>query len=299
MVVDPVLPERPNINLLARLLSNHLQEFEQDTGGIASIFILDLQTGEEVSINAAVPMSGMDIMKVPIVLEAYQVFDRVPTLRQRQLISDTLVTRPDHTSANELLNVIAGQENPYLGAQLVTEMMQNLGLQNTFMVAPYDAGAVAGIRTPETPANSADTVLTRPDPMMQTTAEDIGLLLSAIYYCAKGQGGALLAVYSEQITPGECQSMLDYMLQNKTDSLIEEGVPPETPVAHRHGWISDTHGDAGIIFSPAGDYVLVEFLYKPDWLEWVISSPLLADISLATYNFFNFDNPYLNDSRIN
>jgi hypothetical protein len=28
-------------------------------------------------------------------------------------------------------------------------------------------------------------------------------------------------------------------------------------------------------------------------LEWEISSPLLADISRATYNYFNFDNPYL------
>lgn len=299
LVVEPVLPERPSINLLARLLTNHLQEFEQQTGGIASIFILDLQTGEEIAINANVPMSGMDLMKVPIVLKTYEMLDRAPTLRQRQLISDTLVMRPDHVSANELLNVIVGQEDPFLGAQLVSESLQQLGLQNTFIIAPYDSGTVSGLRTPATPANSAENVLTRPDPYMQTTAEDMGLLLAAIYYCAKGQGGALLAMYPDLVTPAECQSILEYMLQNKTASLLEAGVPPDTAVAHRHGWISDTHGDAGIIFSPAGDYVLVEFLYKPDWLEWVISSPLLADISLATYNFFNFDNPFFNDSRIN
>jgi len=76
-------------------------------------------------------------------------------------------------------------------------------------------------------------------------------------------------------------------------------VPPDVPIAHRHGWVRDTHGDAGIVYSPAGDYVIVAFLYQPDWLEWVTSSPLLADISLATYNFFNFDNPYLNSNRLN
>jgi len=89
------------------------------------------------------------------------------------------------------------------------------------------------------------------------------------------------------------------MSQNEIGSLIEEGVPPETPVAHRHGWLADTHGDAGIVFSPGGDYVIVQFLYKPDWLEWETSAPLLANMSRATYNFFNFDQPYLGDERAN
>jgi hypothetical protein len=69
------------------------------------------------------------------------------------------------------------------------------------------------------------------------------------------------------------------MEQNKIGSLLEEGLPPGTLLAHRHGWISDTHADAGIVFTPAGDYVIVEFLYKPDWLEWELSSPLLSDVS--------------------
>jgi beta-lactamase class A len=166
-------------------------------------------------------------------------------------------------------------------------------------MGPYDIPLRPGLRTPQTPANTAEGLATKLDPAMQTTAEDMGLLLAMIYYCAQDQGGALLAAFSGAITPAECRAILDTMRRNQIGSLIEEGVPPNTAVAHRHGWISDTHGDAGIVFSPGGDYVLVEFLYKPDWLEWVVSSPLLADISLATYNYFNFDHPYLNESRIN
>ena len=56
--------------------------------------------------------------------------------------------------------------------------------------------------------------------------------------------------------------------------------------------------DAGIVFTPGGNYVIVIMLYKPNWLEWEISSPLIANMSRATYNFFNFDNPYLADTRI-
>ncbi len=129
---------------------------------------------------------------------------------------------------------------------------------------------------------------------MQTTAEDIGTLLAMVYHCATSDGGALRAAYSDQLTQAECQQLLDFMKLNHIGSLIEEGVPEDTPIAHKHGWISDTHGDAGIVFSDGGDYVIVTYMYKPGWLEWEISSPLLADISRATYNYFNFDNPFIN-----
>lgn len=293
LTLKPIQPVRPEINLLTRLLVNHMQEFEQNTSGVASVFILDLESGEEVAINAEAAMSGMSLMKIPIVLETYLTLDRRPTLTQQEYLSDTLSSQPDNVSANELLKVIAGLDDPYLGAEMVTASMRRLGLQNTFMVAPFDEEGRPGLRTLETPANSQENLRTRPSMEMQTTAEDMGMLLSMIYYCAQGKGGALLAAFPDRLTQAECQEIIGYLSSNDIDSLIEEGMPSSTFVAHRHGWISDTHGDAGLISSPGGSYILVEFLYKPDWLEWEISSPLLADVSRATYNFFNFDNPYL------
>ncbi len=299
LAVEPRLAERPNMNLLARLMVNRLQVFEQETGGVASVFVMDLNTGEVVAINENVAMSALDLMKVPIVLETYRNLDRLPSLTQRELISDTLVVQPEHDSANELLNVIAGQEDSYLGARTVTDSLQRLGLENSFIMAPYNAALQAGYGTPDTPANTIEELRTRPTAEMQTTAEDMALLMSMVYYCAQGQGGALMAAFSEQITQDECRQILDYMQQNRIESLLEGGVPPETAVAHRHGWISDTHADVGIVSTPGGDYVIAVLLYKPDWLEWEISSPLISDISRATYNFFNFDNPYLGEAKVN
>jgi beta-lactamase class A len=296
LIIEPKDPERPNINLLARLLVNRLQVFEQDTGGMAGIFILDLKTGEEVNVNSNVAVTAIDLMKIPIVLETYRTLNQLPTLSQRQLISDTLVVKPENTSANELLAVIGAESDPYKGAEQVTATMQRLGLINTFIMAPYDAGMPAGRQTPETPANSVEGLRTAPSPTMQTTAEDIGTLLSMIYYCATGQGGALVAAFPGDDWQRECLELLDYMEKNKIGSLIEEGVPAETTIAHRHGWTGDTHVDAGIIFSPGGDYVIVEIMYKPEWLEWELSAPLIADVSRAAYNYFNFDAPYLGES---
>ncbi|MCA9946356.1 MAG: serine hydrolase [Anaerolineales bacterium] len=300
LVVEPSSPDRPQVNLLTRLLVNNLQDYEQVTGGAGSMFVMDLNAGvDEISINADLPMSGMDLLKLPIVLETYRLLDQEPTLTQQGWISSTLSADLSNEGANQLLRFIAGQDNAQLGAELVTQTMQRLGLVNTFIVLPYDSEPPAGTTRPSTPANSVEELRTLPSPYLQTTAEDMGTLLSMLYYCAEGKGGTLLAVFEGDVTQTECQTILAFMLQNKIGSLIEEGTPPETAVAHRHGWISDTHGDAGIVFSPGGDYVIVQFLYKPDWLEWEISSPLLANLSRATYNYFNFDDPYLANARTN
>jgi beta-lactamase class A len=295
LILEQSEPPRPDINLLARLIVNHLEDFD----GVASIFILDLQTGEEIAINSDIAMSGMSVVKVPIVLEALRVLDNQLSLEQSKLVSETLVVQSGNFSANLLLDVVAGEDNAYLGADIVTESMQNLGLENTFIAVPYEESPRPGKSTYETKANSSEDLVTEPDPAMQTTAEDMGTLLAMIYYCDKNGGGALVAAYGEQIRQEECQQLLDFMKLNHIGSLIEEGVPAGIDVAHKHGWISDTHGDAGIVFTPGGDYVLVTYMFKPDWLEWEISSPLLADISRATYNFFNFDEPYLNGPSAN
>jgi hypothetical protein len=191
---------------------------------------------------------------------------------------------------------VAGQDNAYLGVDILTESMRRLGLVNTFIVTPYEEPNRPGRDTLVTPANSRTDLTTNPDPTMQTTAEDMGTLLSMIYYCAKG-GGALLAVYPDQITPEECQAVLDVMVKNIEGNLIRFGVPEAIPVSHKHGWAGNTHGDAGIVFSPGGDYVIVEYLVQPesDWLIHDISFPILREISRATYNYFNFDNPNLED----
>lgn len=296
LTLAPVQPERPDMSLLARLLVNHLQN--KRFGGVASIFIMDLASGQEVRIGADAAMSGIDLERLPVVLDAYRYIEGPPTLSQRRMISDTLLTA-ESDAPLALLNVIAGQDNPYQGAKIMTESMWRLGLKNTFVAIPFGAALVPGRQTYETPANSLRDGLTTPDTAMQTTAEDMGTLLAMLYYCAETGGGALRAAYPDSITQAECRQMLELMQQNKIGSLIEEGVPAEVPVAHRHGWVGDTHGDAGIVYSPGGDYVLVEIFYQKDWLPWEESSPLMADISRATYNYFNFGDPYLDSSRAN
>jgi beta-lactamase class A len=279
LVVDQLPPAAPDLTILARLIDGHLAEFN----GLYGYYIIDLQTGNAVGHNQDVAFSGMSMIKIAILVETFRALDRPPNSEETKLITETVIESGNY-SANLLLDVIAGEDNGMLGAKKVTESMWYLGLENTFIAVPYEED-IAG--TYETPANQRTDVSANPDPKLQSTAEDMAMLLEMIYQCAAG-GGTLVAAYEGQVTPEECQLMLEFMNQNRIGSLIEAGVPEGTNVAHKHGWEAETHGDAGIVFTPGGDYVLAEYLYTPGWLEWQISSPLLADVSRATYNFFNF-----------
>lgn len=290
LVITELPPLEPSMQMLKKAIETQLATFE----GIGSIFVMDLQTGEEIGINADLALTGTSILKIAIFMEAYRALDNLPTEEQLQLFDDT-ATRSSNYAANLLLHIVAGEDNTYKGVDLLTESMQRLGLINTFMVVPFDADPPSyRPQTLLTPANSRTDINTLPDPGRQTTAEDIGTLLGMIYSCAKG-GGALLVVYPQDLTPAECQAIIDLMVKNEEGNLIRFGVPEGTVVSHKHGWALSTHADAGIIFSPNGDYVFVEYLFLPggDWLVADYSFPILRELSRIVYNYFNRDNPYL------
>ena len=121
---------------------------------------------------------------------------------------------------------------------IVSEDMQALGLENTFLAGYFAVGSPI-LKIIKTPGNERSDVSTQPDPYNQTTPSEMGELLSDVYFCARDGGGTLTAVFPEEITQGECQKMLDLLAQDKTGSLIQEGVPDGTRVAHKHGWIQD------------------------------------------------------------
>ncbi|RPI28076.1 MAG: hypothetical protein EHM70_17110, partial [Chloroflexota bacterium] len=75
---------------------------------------------------------------------------------------------------------------------------------------------------------------------------------------------------------------------------IQAGVPDGTRVAHKHGWVSDAYtgvihdmSDAGILFTPGGDYVIAVYLYHPVQLVFDPNNKMVSTLSRAAYNYFN------------
>ena len=267
----------------------------------ASVFIMDLKTGETVKILADVPYSAESTIKIPIMVNLFRK-ELLVTQDEAYLLTESILCS-NNAASNYLMQVAGssdlGFENQLRdGLNQVSCTAQKLGAEHTFISAPLYVGDTkyqfeAAVCRPGTPANTAFN--TEADPYSQTTAQDMGVLLSEIYDCANYSSG-LMTAYPDDITQTECKQMLNLLSGNRIDRLIELGVPPGTRVAHKNGWgPPGTSGDAGIVFSPGGDYILVVYTHElvntAEKLPTIASWELIEEISRLTYNYFNPDAP--------
>lgn len=301
LVVEETDAPQPDLETLRSLIIDYFNSIEFIYDGrtqLASIFVIDLQTGQEMSINSDIAFSGMSQIKIPLLVNMFRRLDQNPNPEEAYLIAQTMICSGNFT-ANLLLQQM-GNGNQCAGADDVTNMLQALGLRNTFLTASLaEVGAQqCPFVTRETPANQNPTYNTRPDPQSQTTTEDMGTLLAMIYDCAVHDGGGLRAAFPDQITQPECRQMIEVMNGNRIGVLIEKGVPKDTRVAHKHGWIEDTHGDVGLVFTPGGDYVLTMMFYHETFLNYQQYWPIMENISRAVYNLFNPGAPLLEPTDV-
>ena len=284
LVVDDRAVPPPTMDQLKQLLQARLAKFE----GTASVFVKDLQTGAELHINPDVPFSGGGVMKLPIVAEIYRKYDLPLDITTTQRLTAALTTELSNLPANQLLNQI-GAGNTFAGADTTTASLAHLGLRNSYLAQPFDQPitATTGISTP---ANSATKINTNASPAIQTTASDMGLLMEMIDQCSRG-GGALLVVYPNDYSPIECREMIDRLQTNvpaDVPALLASGLPAQAQIAHRPGGTFDTRGDAALVHSPGGNYILVVFLNTANQnFDWNTANAIMGDLSKATYNYFN------------
>ncbi len=269
-----------SMDFLHEALVSRLADFT----GIAGLFVKDINTGREICYNCEVAFAGLSTLKIGVISALYRELDAPPTPQQTRLISATL-TASDNAATNQLLTTI-GAGNPYSGALEVTDFLWSLGMKNSFLAVPYDLKDGAPPPHIETPANTRTDFNTEPDPYIQTTPLDIGLLLEALSQCSQG-GGNLRLLYPRAITPAECEDTLAWMEKDEINTLLQAGMPEGTRVAHKHGWTGDTHADVALIYSPGAKFVLSVFLYQPEWLVWEESAPTFASLGQLTYRFFN------------
>lgn len=289
-------PPRPSLKNLETLLKQTIDI--DDFDGLVGLYMFHLDAGEEIhfayqngqefSTNPDVAFTAGSVIKIPIMVSVFRRIDENADQETMKLLNE-MITKSGNDPADWLMERVI---DPDLAPLQVTEDMNSLGLENTFLGA-WLRRAYPFIKPFDTPANQRNDIDTEPDPYSQTTPSDMGMLLMDMYQCAERGGGALKAAFPVRITQDECQTMIDYLSQNyEMPSLIEAGVPDTVNVAHKHGFVTNTSGymtdlgDAGIVFSPGGDYVLVIFLHHPTQLIWDNASGLVGKLSEAIYNFY-------------
>ncbi|HBX70127.1 MAG TPA: hypothetical protein DEH25_12305 [Chloroflexi bacterium] len=289
------LPPRPSYDNLEILLRQTIDLSGFD--GLVGLYLKDLQNsqeihfayelGEDIDVHPDVAFTAASIIKVAVLVSVYKELDEPPDPETADLLAKMIEESGNEATDWLMQRVI----DSYRAPLIVTENMQALGLVNTFLAGHFYLGAPL-LQRIETPANTRTDISTDPDPYNQTTPSDIGMLLEDLHQCSQIGGGAFIAVFPGKITQAECQEMIAYLSRNYMPSLLEAGLTEDAFIAHKHGWVTNNGiinmlGDAGIIYTPGGDYVLTIFLYHPEQLIWDPASSLVGQLSRAVYNFYN------------
>jgi beta-lactamase class A len=274
-------------------------------GYLASVMVIDLQSGQELSINPDIAYSAMSTIKIPILLNIFRKLDFAPDRDTKWLMGASILCSGNDAS-NFLIQLSGAGDSA--GTQLanglnqVTNTVQALGARNTFISAPLYVGDKKYQFSVPRPKTSPNTKYdAKPDPYSQTTTEDMAALLQELYDCGE-YGSGVMAVFPEGYTRTECNEMIELLSGNIIGRLIELGVPAGTRIAHKNGWGGTQAGganvsDAAIVYSPGGTYILVMYAWEAkanqDGIGSIVPWEAVEGVSRIVYNYFNPDNPLL------
>jgi len=298
LALDQTTIPRPSINDLEIMLKQITDASSFD--GIVEVYLKDMDTTRSLhfayqenvgDLQSNIAYSAWSTIKIPVMVSAFRYIDD-PIPQEYLNLMEEMIEQSENTSTDALARTVIDNN---LSPMIITEDMQTLGLENTFWAGHFYVGAPL-LQRYETPANQRTDVDTEPDLYVQTTPADMGMLMEDIYQCAELGGGSLVAAFPEEITQEECELMISYLSRNQIAVLIQSGVPSGTIVAHKHGWATEddglvhTFGDVAVVYTPGGNYVLSIFVHHPVQAVFDPVNQLFADLSSATYNYFNNQN---------
>lgn len=286
-------PTMENLGVLLRQIVT-----TSDFDGLIGFYMKDLQTGQEIHFlfdhNQEIPaepdlaFTASSTIKVPVV--ASYLINRGSNLDAAMMdILSSVLAKSDNAATDQVLQRIDTTNGPVI----VTQNMEALGLQSTFLGGMFYFGAPNLLPGRLTNGNQRRDVFADPDPYSQTTPSEMGSLLADIYQCSQSGGGALMAAFPDKLNSQTCQLLIDFMAQDKLGTLIQGGVPDGTLVPHKHGYVLSRDGvmhdtsDVGIVYSSGGNFVLSIYTYHPVQNIWDITNPLFINLTKAVYNYFN------------
>lgn len=292
VIETPAIP--PNWHNIEVMLRQIIRQ-ERFTG-LAEIYLRDLQNDQTIHFavlnNQDVPVdvaySAASTIKIPIMVSTMKrLSDPLPAQATNWM--SLMIGESLNPPADGLMKAYLDNN---LGPLIVTADLREMGYQNTFLAGYFDPGSPL-LEKIDTPANQRRDVYLDPDFYNQTVPSETGDLLTRIYHCSNSAEAAL---FNGAVTSDECALMLSYLKENKILALLEAGLPPNTPIAHKHGWTNETDGlihtmsDASVIYTPGGDYVLVVFAHTENQFLYDPANRLFARLSQSIYNAYNTEN---------
>jgi hypothetical protein len=287
LVLTPVPPPPPTMADLEAQLPRVLDTFPVFT----AVSVHDLATGERAQADGDAAFSAMTIFRPILALALMEDLPGgiAPDDPQAQQVGewiDRALGQGDDTAANAALAWYGGGDEA-AGARRLTGFFARLGLQNSFIQGGI--GATIGGPPLVTPSNQRERPNTRPDANAQTTPDDMAALLGALYQCTRDEG-PIRSAFAATITPAECAGVLFYMTHNELRDSLWRGLADYENqwLVHQHGLSFQQHGNAALIWGPAGPYAISIFIYNPSLTDSSTSNAAIRDLSGMIWDFFAF-----------
>jgi beta-lactamase class A len=269
-----------------RPLSELRRELETRTArhrGVIGLAIIDLRSGDTLSIRGAERFPTASIIKLPILVELFHQMrfgrlrwedplvmldsDRVGGSGLLQhfkpphqlTVGDAatlMISISDNTATNLLIDKV--------GIRAVNLRMDSLGLPNTELYAKVFLRARTSIDT----AGSARYGLG------VTTPVEFATILARLY---RGQ----------LVSDTASRRMVDLLKLQQVRDRIPRLLPPGTVVAHKTGEVDETRNDCGIVFAPEHEYVFCALTREIVDRRWSFDNEtlvLVAELSRFVYN---------------
>lgn len=286
--------ETVNADMLQAFLQHQINWIGFDD--LVEVYLQPLPSGEILHfasldgdpVQPDVAFTAASTIKIPIMISVLRRTED-PTPETVIKLLQLMIILSENPPADTLMSTYLDEAR---GPLIVSEDLQALGMENTFLAGYFYLGAPV-LKLYETPANTRQDVYLDPDVYNQTVPSEAGELLTAIYRCAINEANLLTTTFPGEISQAECQLMVDILSANQIGLLIEAGLPPDALAAHKHGWVQELDGllhsmsDAAIVFTPGGDYILTVFIHDAERLDFDQGNRLIARLSQTVYNFFN------------
>jgi beta-lactamase class A len=233
--------------------------------GKYAVAIENLKTGETYELNENNEFASASLYKLWVMALVFQ------NIKDDKLSLDQTLTA-DVPTLNKRFDI--DEENAELTEGTISLTIKNALEQMITVSANYPAlllHARVGIKNTQTMLNSYQLTSSHTGTPPMTTAKDIASFYKLLY------NGKLIDEQSSQ-------QMLEILKRQKLNDRIPKYLPNQTIIAHKTGELDGVKHDAGIVFTPKGDYIIV---LMSDTANELVAAEIEANVSKAVWEYFN------------
>jgi beta-lactamase class A len=272
----------PTYAQLARLQPRLEQRITRHNG-VVGLSVIDLRTGEQLSIRGDEAFPSASVIKVPILVELFHQIERGPL----KLSDPVVMLASDQRPGSGILQFLTAPLQLTVGdaATLMIILSDNTATNLVLdrVGITYVNARMDSLGLKQTRLHSK--VFNRPSSIDTAGSRKWGLGVTTPAEMAE----ILARLYRGQIVSDSASKAMIAILRNNFDSEeIPRFLPPDATVAHKTGKLNAARHDCGIVYSKQRDYVLCVLTAENADQSWRLETEAritIADLARLTHEF--------------